>query len=77
MVALQAADQASDCRSFGRTWWGSEPCQNEQTEFPQLGVIGSFRRARDCRTLMGYCNGGTPEERDDNPCLRRPSARKR
>ena len=68
--------------SFRRlTFWqkmvASEPYQNEQTEFPELGVIGCFHRARNYRTLYGYRNGSTPEERDDNPCLRRPSARRR
>jgi hypothetical protein len=55
----------------------SKPYQNEQTEFPQPGVIRSFRRARTVGHFMGYCNGGTPEERDDNPCWRRTCARKR
>src|SRR3984957_16691559 len=39
------------------TFWqnkvASEPYQNEQTEFPQLGVIGCFHRARTIGHFMG------------------------
>lgn len=63
--------------TFWQNMVASEPYQNEQTEFPWPGVIGCFRRARTIGHFMGYYNGGTPEEHDDNPCLRRTSARKR